>query len=432
MDTRSLVNELHNPRWREILLAQVHANTDAYHRHVAMYKPLGEAERVGQLKSELAPDAHDCELLVRIGLIGEFPSREPWPDAGEEVLTWFWTLRHPSFARVIEQHFDTASDGSRASALVLLASQETPEATDLMVGLIKQHGLPRRIPPRFFWEINKRHTAVANRLFPELLFRAGQELAGVMNYLNASLEAGHLSAEMLRPAAEWIESEAVHLLDRIEPLQRAEGTKWRTDEEYFGLRSELGVLLDLLGIVPGTSSDPLDRAAHLNDPLLVFFAVVSMLKRGIEPSATALLACAKSHETRAALHKQLKFLSKLDLFPREFLSFEAFAAAAMTEWLLYPAELGYEPSSLELVAEGEGIKDGESVVMCLWKFTTEEGEVFAAASGPYPASRPSEPLWGQDTFSNFTAWEKITPEEHLEGILETLDNWKVAWCKEQM
>ena len=432
MDTRALINELHHPGWREILLAQLDETTDAYHRHVALYEPLRKAEEVGRLKSELAPDAHDCELLVRIGLIGAFPSAKPWQDVGQQLLSWFWTLRHASFAHVTRQHFDAASDGSRAYALVILACQETPEATELLITLVKQHGLPQRTPPRFFWEINKRHTAVANRLFPELLLRAGDELASVMNYLNASLEAGQLTAETLRPTASWVESEAARLLDIVQPRQRAEGTKWRADEDYAESRSNLGVHLDLLGIVPGSRLVALERAAQLNDPLLVLFAVVSMLKRGIEPQVPALLACAKSHETRAALHKQLKHLGRLDLFPSEFLTFEAFAAAAMTEWLLYPAELGYEPTSLEFIAEVEGTKDGEPVVMCLWKFTTDEGEALAAASGPYPASRPVEPLWGQDTFSRFTAWDKLTPEGHLEGILETLDNWKIAYCEGRM
>jgi hypothetical protein len=261
---------------------------------------------------------------------------------------------------------------------------------------------------------------------------AGEELPNVMNYLNASLEAGHLDAEKLRPAANWVETQAARLLDAVAPLQRAEGTKWRSEEDYCGMRAELGVHLDLLGIIPGISLDPLCRAAKLQDPLLLLFAVVSMLKRGSEPSASALLVCAKSHETRASLYKQLQHLDRADLFPREFLTFEAFAAAAMTAWLLYPAELGYEPTSLELVAEVEGTKDGESVVMCLWKFTNDEGQALAGASGPYPASRPIEPLWGQDTFSNFTEWTKLTPEEHLAGMLETLDSWAVAWCDGRM
>jgi hypothetical protein len=189
---------------------------------------------------------------------------------------------------------------------------------------------------------------------------------------------------------------------------------------------------DLLGLIPVVPMQPLNRAAQLKDPGLVLFAIVSLLKKEMEPARETIELCAKSHETRAELYRQLKLLNKPELFPREFLAFESFAAASMTEWLRYPAELGYEPRSLELVAEVEGSKEGERVVICLWKFTNEEGDAFASASGPYPASRPIEPLWGEDTFSNFTEWEKLTPEQHLEGILGTLGDWKIAWCDGRM
>jgi hypothetical protein len=428
-DTRALIDRLHNARWRELLLSQFDTGMDEFARHQALYQPLSAAEKMGHLNSELAPDAHDCELLMRIGLIGEFPTREPWPEVGVEVINWFWTLRHPSFASAIEQHYEQAAPWQRSSALVVLCCQETPAATDLMVRLLKVHGLTGYMQPRFFWELNKRHAALAPRLFPELLLHAGPELADVMNYLNVGLEGKHVSADALRPAADWNTAELMRLLALVEPLQKSRGMQWRADEDYSHLRSRVGVHLDLLGIIPDTPIEPLERAARLKDPRLILFALISMLKKGMSLPGEALESCARSHETRAELYRQLKHQGRLELFPQQFLTFEAFAAAAMTEWLLYPAELGYEPAVLELVAQAEGVKDGEPGVMCLWKFTNEEGTTFAAASGPYPVSRPAEPLFGQDTFSNFTQWQSLTPEQHLEEILGTLSEWKIAWCR---
>jgi hypothetical protein len=121
-----------------------------------------------------------------------------------------------------------------------------------------------------------------------------------------------------------------------------------------------------------------------------------------------------AHWNKAEVERLLEWV---ELFPQQFLTFEAFAAAAMTEWLLYPAELGYEPAALALVAQAEGLKDGGPVIMCLWKFVNEEGQAFAAASGSYPINRPAEPLWGQDTFSNFTEWDSLSaPEETIAAI----------------
>lgn len=431
-DTRALIDRLHNARWRKLLLSQLDASTGAFARHQALSQPLSEAEKAGQLQSKLAPDAHDCELLIRIALTAEFPSRDPFIDVGVDILNWFWTLRHDSFARVIEQHYGSASHRHRSSALVLLCCQETEEATDSMVRLIKEYSLPQRLAPRFFWELNRRHAALAPRLFPDFLRQANEDLAGVMNYLNLCLEQKHLGAEALAPAAEWNSAEATRLLESVEPLQQEQGTQWRTEEDYFRLRSRLGVHLDLLGIIPGTRVELLERATRLKDPSLVLFALISLIKKGGSPPREAVERCARSHETRADLYRQLQHQNRLDLFPQAFLTFEAFAAAAMTEWLMYPAELGYEPATLELIAQAEGARGDEPGVMCLWRFSNAEGQLFAAASGPYPVSRPAEPLRGQDTFSNFTEWEKLTPEGHLEEILGTLSEWSIAWCEGRM
>ena len=142
MDTRSLIEQLHNAHWRDLLLAQLDASEQVFTRHMALSNPLREAEKVGKLSSSLAPDARDCELLVRIGLIGDFPSVQPFGYTGDTILPWPWTVRHPWFVREIEQHYDSSHEYCRSSALVILASQETAEATDLLIRLIKQYGLP--------------------------------------------------------------------------------------------------------------------------------------------------------------------------------------------------------------------------------------------------------------------------------------------------
>ena len=430
--SQSLIGDLHNSLWRELLLSQLDESQDDHSRRMALYHAFKQAEKVGPTESELAPDAHDCGLLVRIGLVGEFPSRDSWDDPGSEVLSWLWNLRHASFVPVIEQHYGAASDRRRCMALVLLCCQESVAATELLVRLLDEHGLPARLVPRFFMEMSRRQTAIAPRLFPKLLLQAGEELAGVMNYFNVSMEAGAIAPSALQPAADSVCSEAERLLATAEALQQPDGTKWRTAEDYAPVRSNLGVYLDLLGIIPEIRRQPLERAMRLQDPGLVLFAIVSLIKKGIAPAPEAVELCARSHETRAELHRQLKLLDKLDGFPREFLTFEAFAAAAMTQWLLHPSELGYEPRSLELVAEVAGVREGNRVIMCLWKFTTDEGDTYAGASGPHPVSRPVEPLWGEDTFSNFTEWHTLAPEQHLEEILGTLQDWSVAWRQERM
>lgn len=427
--TIAMIDALDNQSWRELLLGQLDARAKPYDRNFAMFHAFQAAEKDGKLKSILAPSGADCARLVEIGMTGEFPTREPWPPVGTDILSWFWTITHPVFPPLIEMHYPAASDPSRAYALTLLATQSTSEAASSIVKLIHEHPLPQRTPPRFFWEINKRHAAIGSQLFPRLLLDAGPHLANVMNFMNVCLEGGTLTPAALAPASEWASSEAIRLVDLVEPRQQNAGKQWRCDEDYASKRSDLGVVLDLLGIIPGVSMESCARAAQLKDPLCVFFAIVSMLKKNQLPPSEALQLVADSLETRVPLYNQLARLQRLDLFPANLLTFESFAAASMAEWLLYPSELGYEPTRLDLIAKVSGMSEGAEVIMCLWKVVAEDRSAFAAASGPYEANAPIGPLSGSNTFSTFAEWESRSPDEHLREIVETLDRWKVEWCE---
>jgi hypothetical protein len=428
-DTAAMINALDNASWRELLLAQLDASVSAYDRNFGMFKALQAAEKAGKLSSNLAPSDRDYARLIELAMVGEFPTREPWHPVGADILSWFWTLTHPCFLPVVETNYAQATDPSRGYALTLLAAQGTPEATTSIAKLVQEHALPEHLPPRFFWEFNKRHAAVGPLLFPKLLLDAGPHLSEVMNFLNLCLEEGTLKPDALTPASDWATNEAAKLLDTIEPLQQNSGKQWRWDEEYQQKRSQLGVFLDLLGIIPAANMGPCARAVLLRDPLCAFFAVISMLKKNLYPPSAAIRLVADSFETRVSLHTQLARVGRGDLFPADLLTFESFAAASMTEWLLYPSELGYEPAELELVAKVSGTSEDAQVIMCLWKVTAEDGSAFAAASGPYQANVTIGPLFGENTFSNFTDWQSCTPDEHLKEIIETLDRWSVEWCE---
>ncbi|WP_129647446.1 hypothetical protein [Peristeroidobacter agariperforans] len=424
-----MINALDNPVWRELLLGQLDERVKAFDRNTAMFKAFQESEKAGKINSSLRPSGSDCLRLIEIGMRGQFPSRDPWRPVGTEILSWFWTLVHPCFPEVVQTHFAAASDPSRAYGLTLLATQSTPEAAASIVKLLGEYPLPDGLPPRFFWEMNKRHAATGSQLFPKMLVDAGPHLANVMNFLNVCLEGSALTSEALAPVSGWVASESLRLLDAVEPLQQSVGKQWRCDEQYSSMRSQLGVFLDLLGIIPGAPMAPCARAVELKDPLCAFFAIVSTLKKNLPPPDEAILLVADSFQTRVPLYDQLSRLHRLDLFPAHLLTFESFAAASMAEWLLYPTELGYEPTRLDLMAKVSGVDEDKEFVMCLWKVSAEGHSDFAAASGPYDANAPIGPLSGDNTFSNFTEWGSRTPDEHLAEIVETLDQWRVEWCE---
>lgn len=428
-DIASKINALENPSWRELLLGQLDECVQPFHRNEAMFRAFQNSDRTGKINSSLQPSGADCARLIEIAMLGQFPSREPWRPVGADILSWLWTLTHPCFPEEVKAHYAVASDPSRAYGLTLLATQSTSEAAASIVKLLRQYPLPEHLPPRFFWEINQRHAAIGSQLLPKLLLDAGPHLADVMNFMNVCLEASTLAASALAPASDWASTEATRLLDAVEPLQEVVGKQWRSNEKYSSERSQLGVFLDLLGIIPNVSMEPCARALELKDPRCVFFAIVSMLKKNLSPTNEAIELVAESLETRVLLYDRLGHLGRRDLFPAHLLTFESFAAASMAEWLLYPTELGYEPSRLELAAKVSGKSEGKKVIMCLWKVAAEDRPDFAAVSGPYDVDAQIGPLSGDNTFSSFTEWKSRTPEEHLSEIVETLDRWRVEWCK---
>ena len=94
-DTTALILALENSSWRELLLGQLTAGIEPFNRKMAMSRAFEAAEKAGKLNSALAPSDVDGTRLIEIGMIGKFPTREPWPPVGSDILVWFWTLRHP-------------------------------------------------------------------------------------------------------------------------------------------------------------------------------------------------------------------------------------------------------------------------------------------------------------------------------------------------
>lgn len=370
----------------------------------------------------------DCERLLELGLTGQFPARDHREHARAVIVSFFHHLVHTSFASIIAKHYGHAPDWERGYALGILSRQPDEESFETMAKLLDQFGVP--IAPFPDRTLADRHLGNIRRRMPNLLLttRNADQLAAVMNLINVALQQGHLALDDLAPASAMVQTEGKRLLDELEEFLNVHGSDVRDEEAYEDLRVALGVYIDLLGILPGTSSELLERAQRSGDPQLILLAVVSLLRKGIEPSSEALARCISSHAVRQDLYAQLKNLSRLDLFPSRYLNLESFAACEMVRWLMFPSELGYEPDALELVAKLAGkSEDGGDAVMFLWKCTAGEG-AFACANGPFRTHSEMGELLGGHSFSNFTAWDEATPEEHLAEIVGTLSDWCVSWC----
>lgn len=427
--TKDLIDALEHAKWRELVSAQFESDPSALRKNLYSFsKGIHDALKPGVMESGLVPNVPDCERLLELGLTGQFPALDYREHARATLIGFFHALVHPSFASVIEKHYSNAPDWERGYALCILCRQPDEDSFETMARLLDQYGVPPSpFPDR---TLADRHLGKIRRLMPNLLLTAKypDQFARVMNMINRALEHGHLSLDDLAPLAEPAQKEAARLLSGLQVLLEEHGSKARYEEAYEELQVALGVYLDLMGMLPVTSREILERAQNFGDARVALFAIVSLLKKQIEPAQAAIQRCASSHVVRDDLYTQLKQLNRLDLFPPQYLNLDSFAACAMVRWLMYPSELGREPEALDLVAKIAGkSKEGADAVMYLWKCTSD-GSVFACANGPYRVDADMGELLGGYSFSNFKAWDEATPEQHLAEIVDTLADWQVNWC----
>jgi hypothetical protein len=188
----------------------------------------------------------------------------------------------------------------------------------------------------------------ADVLFPDLILLAGANIGGVTDLLlyalaqgKMNLASGEVDLESLAPFAV---KQLRKILKSVSKHQRTEGVAWRFAETYWEVRREAGCWLDIAGHLKAPSIEPLlGEALKLSDPRLVAFAAVALLRRGSKVSKAVLHRVAACHETHDLLFVLLENLGQLDKFPLKYRSWDAFAAAIMVTWLLYPTELGREP-----------------------------------------------------------------------------------------
>jgi hypothetical protein len=219
---------------------------------------------------------------------------------------------------------------------------------------------------------------------------------------------------------------------KLLPAQRAQGTAWMWEEDYLEAQGIAGLALDILGYFPSSAvKSELRQALQYVDPKLKFFALAALVRLGERVEPRYAFEVAASREMRNWLYDRLEEHGRLDLFPLELRTQEAFAESNMVAWLTYPTELGREPDEIELMkiwSYDTGPPDG-IIDYYLYRFRTypphwaAENDWMAGLAGPFLRKEaPSTKAYG-GTFSKFEAWDGKTPEEHIEGILDVTQEW---------
>lgn len=401
----------------------------AYHRA----RNLNRAESYvdAHKASWCASEANAIAILKAAHAI-EFPlPKHDWEDGLHEMLFLMVKSPYPSLVPLIEPVYAKMPDGRRRDALLAtLGAIATREAADAFMTCIRQHGWPSRPYQRVYSELFKL-MAFPEVMLPDVLLTAGDCATDVGDVIIAAIAKGTIQPQrldgQLNPLAPFVIKNVKSLMKKVAKHQKTDGIEWRFAEKYHYLRHRLCMLLDLAGRLkhpklPALISGLLDFA----DPRIVTFAALALLRQGQNVGKTPLNVASRCHETRAILFQELRAMGMEQRFPEKWRTWEAFAAAQMVEWLLYPAELGREPDELEL-AYTHWLDKRRKVVAYVWKFRVADEPWLAGVSGPHQLRGEPHPVNGGMTFSCFDEWTSATPVAHLEKCMGTVESIAKAY-----
>ena len=364
-----------------------------------------------------------------------YPFEAPEPGSvSEELVALACFNPLPEYIPVVVEVFDRLSDDAKWSAQIILTELESREAAEAFMTIVRTHAPTGRLNTLITSRlVNKpRHPDV---FFPEILkYASSPDLSfQIYRLCLAYCEARLVPAGWLAPFTDQLVNSCSDLANKLRPAQKDQGIEWMWEDDYQEHRHFAGLLLDLLGYLPGDRvEEQLREGLKYKDPRLKHFALVSLLRLGKLVDKKDVDTVASHAETRNMLYTHLGRLGKSSLFPEEYRTQEAFAESDMVNWLVFPTELSRVPDEIELmkvVAIDTGLPDA-IYDYYLFRFRTREPHWaakdgwIAGVSGPFlRKDQPTTESLG-DTFSTFTRWDDKTPDEHVGDIAELMENWR--------
>lgn len=373
----------------------------------------------------------DAIAILKAAQTLEFPlPKHQWEDGLHAILFLLVRSPYPSLVPLIEPLYAKMPDGRRRDVLLAtLGAIATREAAEAFMACIRHHGWPSRAYPRVFSELFKL-MAFGEVMLPDVLLTAGDCATDVGDVIIAAIAQGtiepHRLVGQLDALAPFVIKNIKSLMKKAGKHQKAKGIEWRFAEKYYDVRHRLCMLVDLAGRLEHPKLPALLREVlEFADPRIVTFAALALLRHGQSVGKAPLNISARCHETRTILFEGLRLMKMEDRFPKKWRTWEAFGAAHMVEWLMYPAELGREPDELEL-GHTEWLDKRRKVVAYVWKFRVAGEPWLAGVSGPHELRGDPQPVDGGMTFSRFDEWASATPEAHLEKCAGTVDEFLQA------
>jgi hypothetical protein len=343
---------------------------------------------------------------------------------------------------VVAEVFPALEPRAQAEALVLLMKLPEKAAARMVVKLLRDGRAAGRPVPAFRTEPLRREVRHADVYFPALLdFAAAPNTFEVYAALLKACQEEALTTSQLALLAGQVLEAWRPLRDRARAAQALAGGApgWQWEEAYQEAREEAGLLLDVLGHLPGARvSAEVRGGLGLDDPKLQLFASTGLLRRGEEVPAAVLEKVAASAEQRNWLYRALKAQGLEARFPARWHTQEAFAEGELVGWLAYPTELGRPPDELELMqVVAETVPGKGRHEWYLFRFRTRPPHWsakkgwMAGVAGPFRRAESPSPNAHGDTFSSFTPWDSKPPGAHVADLRGVIAGWQARQAKEE-
>lgn len=351
-------------------------------------------------------------------------------DCSYAIMQYISRYDVTNFVYELKEAFPDMSPWARSVTLSILARISTEHSLKTLLNLLDNY-IDDLAIFNFDMAINPKDGKSIGFLFPELFeFIEYKNIQyTLLRLIWSCLEKGTLKVEEVMKEKEVLLREYKLYKKQYLSIEGKLSKEDRWSEVYLNIRNMMSILLDIFSFLEFEFvENELIEALSFEDNRLKAFAIQSLLAHGKDVNENILFEVASDDETRNFLYGFLIEFDKEELFPRDFRNQKDIAVSELTNWLLYPTELGHTPSEIEFMEVIERYDEELGVVnFYLFRFKSdilnwEDVGWVVGVVGPY--IKESEPTLENHgyTFSNFETWDSKKPEEHLDNILKELDS----------
>ena len=360
-----------------------------------------------------------------------FPSIGQYPETpNDQLVRLLWNGKTAVAAEDVERSFVHLDETCGASAIRLLAELRTRSASESLARILALCAKDKL--PGVGWPFLlplERTPRDPDVLIPSMLalLEKTESVSPVHSALLAYANAEMLTSPQRRECAGLIGRQTLRAIDDLHRQRTEHGPAVRWRDDYVTVKTDAGLLVDLLGRLRQPSAvSVLEGAVQSSEPWVKLWGAVGLMRTGQAVPPEVLRQIAVWPDCRITLGRELETLERPELFPDDFMNQPSLAEATMVDWLLFPTELGRAPDEIRQlqvmpIETDDGVAD-----LYVFAFRTHaphwlsEQDWVVGVAGPFlKDDQPTfESLGG--TFSRFESLSEKSLDKHVEAILGTV------------